>query len=78
MGIKQLLLFALVALLVSCGSGSWPSEKQDEFLDECAAEGGGRSYCRCYLDQVMEKYPNADDAAKMDFETAVELADKCE
>jgi len=69
--------FTLLLTLAGCGSGSWSDSRQDEFLDECAEEGGGRSYCSCYLDQVMEKYPNAADADKMDFETAVELADKC-
>ncbi len=78
MRILRIVVFFALVLLSACGSGPWPAEKQDEFLDGCAEEGGSSSYCRCYLDQVMERFPNPADAEKIDFETAVELASKCE
>jgi hypothetical protein len=69
--------FGLCLFFASCSGGTWPAADQEKFRDECAAEGGSRSYCKCYLDNVMERYPNVSDAEKMDFETAVELANEC-
>lgn len=65
-------------VLPACSSDTWSDEAQDRFISECGEEGGKRSYCTCYLEQVMAKYPNPADAEKMDFETAVELASECE
>jgi hypothetical protein len=64
-------------IFASCSGGPWPSADQEKFRDECGAEGGTGRYCDCYLDKVMERYPNVSDAEKMDFETAVELASEC-
>ena len=62
----------------ACSSGSWPDADQDKFREECAAEGGSRSYCNCYLEKMMEHFPNVSDAEQLDFETAVELSKDCE
>lgn len=64
--------------LVACNGDTWTSEQQDIFLKECSAEGGSGSYCKCYLEKVMEKYPNHADAKNLDFESAVEMAKSCE
>lgn len=65
-------------LLSSCGGSSWSKEQKDTFLDECGAEGGSNAYCHCYLEKMMEKYPNHADSKKIDFESAVEMAKSCE
>jgi hypothetical protein len=72
--IFTILLFAAV----SCGGDVWTSDQQDTFLKECDSEGGSGSYCKCYLEKVMEKYPNHADSKNLDFESAVEMAKSCE
>lgn len=69
--------FGLI-FLTACNSGEWPLDEQEKFMKECSDEGGGERYCSCYLHEVMKKYQSADEAEQMDFETAVELASKCE
>ncbi|MBK6527760.1 MAG: hypothetical protein IPG07_20765 [Crocinitomicaceae bacterium] len=68
------LLFAFV----SCSGDTWSADQKDTFLAECDAEGGSGSYCKCYLEKVMEKYPNHADSKNLDFESAVEMAKSCE
>jgi hypothetical protein len=63
---------------VSCSGDTWTSDQQDTFLRECDSEGGSGSYCKCYLEKVMEKYPNHADSKNLDFESAVEMAKSCE
>lgn len=70
-------LFVFSALLVGCSNGTWPEVDQTKFKDECKAEGGTNSYCSCFLENVMTKYPNVSDADQMEFETAVELSKDC-
>lgn len=75
-GFTTCLMFQFMA--VSCGGDVWTSDQQDTFLKECNSEGGSGSYCKCYLEKVMEKYPNHADSKKLDFESAVEMAKSCE
>ncbi len=77
---KYLLVLALLflATLNSCSSSEWDNADQDELIDRCKAEGGSKSYCKCYLKNAMEKFPNADDMDEIQFETAVELSLNCE
>lgn len=63
---------------VACSSGTWSEDERNKFLDECKLEGGSSSYCKCYLEKVMAKYPNHSDAKELDFESAVEMAKSCE
>lgn len=70
--------FMLLITTVSCSGNEWTSDQQETFLKECAAEGGAGSYCKCYLEKVMEKYPNHADSKNLDFESAVEMAKSCE
>ena len=65
-------------VITACNGGPWSEVDQNSFIAECKAEGGKTNYCKCYLTNVMEKYPNASDWKQMDFETAVELAKECE
>jgi len=70
--------FMIFICLMGCSTGPWPEAEQDKFKDECKAEGGSKSYCSCFLENVMHKYPNVSDADKMEFEMAVELSKDCE
>lgn len=74
-------IIGVIVILIcnaSCSSGPWPEADQDKFKNECKAEGGTKSYCTCFLENVMNKYPNVSDVDKMEFEMAVELAKDCE
>jgi hypothetical protein len=68
----------IFAICVGCSNGSWPEADQEKFRKACKAEGGTSSYCSCFLENVINKYPNVSDADKMEFEMAVELSKDCE
>lgn len=68
----------LVLVFSACGSDTWTQDEKDEFVKACKSEGASSSYCDCYMEKVMNLYPKYDDADKIDFETAVELAKDCE
>lgn len=70
--------FTAAMFFTSCSGSSWSQEERDTFLNECDTEGGSDSYCQCYMEKVMEKYPKHEDSKKMDFESAVEMAKSCE
>lgn len=72
------LLLGVFAISVGCSDGAWPETDQEKFKNECKDEGGSKSYCSCFLENVMNKYPNVSDVDKMEFEMAVELAKDCE
>lgn len=67
-----------VLLLFSCGQSQWSKDDQDKLLKRCISEGGSKSYCKCYLENAMNEYPNAEDMETLDFESAVELSLGCE
>lgn len=65
-------------LLFSCSNAEWSSVDQNRLLDRCLAEGGTKSYCKCYLKNAMKAYPNPRDMDNLDFEASVELSIDCE
>ncbi len=71
------LILGLGILAASCGSEEWSSVDQNKLLDRCIAEGGTKSYCKCYLSNAMKAYPDADDMDDLDFESSVELSIDC-
>lgn len=73
-GIMVLFLFVTGS---ACRSNSWSRQDKKALLKKCRAEGGSKSYCKCYLDTAMDNYPVVNDMDKIDFETAVELSLKC-
>jgi hypothetical protein len=73
-----MVLSVLLFTFISCSGDTWTPDQQETFLDECDSEGGSGSYCKCYLEKVMEKYPNYADSKNLDFESAVEMAKSCE
>lgn len=69
------LLFILIG--VSCTEKSWSDEEQDKFVNECMGEGGGKVYCKCYMETTMKAYPHFQDTKRITFEEAVELSENC-
>ena len=62
---------------MSCAESPWTDDEQNKFKSECMVEGGATSYCKCYMTQVMAKYPVYSDTDYMSFEEAVELSKNC-
>ena len=58
---------------MSCSSKNWTDSEQTEFVDGCLSEGGTKSYCKCYMENVMNDFPIATDANEIDFEIKIEL-----
>jgi len=69
--------FLIVLFTVGCSAENWKKDDQDKLLKRCLAEGGTKSYCKCYLENAMEKYPDATAMDNLDFESAVDLSIDC-
>ncbi len=61
----------------ACSEESWTENQQKEFVDECMGEGGGKVYCKCYMETTMKEYPHYQDTKRITFEEAVELSQNC-
>ena len=47
-------------------------------MDNCVIEGvTTENYCNCMLEKIMDKYPNPEDAAKIDIEWILSEAEDC-
>ena len=68
----------LLTICSSCSNSNWPKSKQNEFLEVCFNEGGSKDYCNCYLTEMMNYCPIAEEVEQIDFETKVEIAENCE
>lgn len=76
---RNLVVVSIVGFIANaCGGNEWSRKDQRKLLDRCEAEGGTSSYCKCYLKNAMEQYPNAEDVETIDFESAVELSIDCQ
>ena len=76
--INRILIFTLLAITSACAEKEWSKSEKDKVYDQCRQEGGSRSYCNCYLNNVMEKFHDPDELEEVDFETAYELSLNCE
>ncbi len=65
-------------LMQGCSHSTWSDEEMDQFLEACMAEGGDKSYCKCYLEKTMAFSPVAEEADKIAYEVKVELAKDCD
>ncbi len=85
---KQLLIFLFVAsMAVSCkgkGSKHWAQKDKDAFNSNCVngakasmGDDKAKAYCSCMLDKIEVKYPNAEDAGKLDMNSMTEMAKDC-
>ncbi len=63
---------------MACEQDPWSEKEQNAFMKECRAETNKEDYCRCYMANVMDEYPQAEDSKKMSFEEAVEFSKECE
>lgn len=63
--------------LLSCSTESWTEKEQKDFVNECMGEGGGKVYCKCYMEITMKDYPHFQDTKRITFEEAVELSANC-
>lgn len=62
----------------SCAEDTWTDDEQKTFSMQCQAEGGAKPYCKCFLENTMEKYPRYQESLDISFEEAVELSKDCE
>jgi hypothetical protein len=77
-----LLLFALS--LFSC-KRKWTDKDKSDFYSGCLSSAqknsditNPKTYCNCLLQKVVEKYPNANDAKYIRYDTTVkQLAKDC-
>lgn len=75
---KQFIYIFVLLSVLSCSHSPWSKEDKKAFLTDCITEGGSKSYCECYMENVMQQYPIKEDANTMDFETKIELSKDCE
>lgn len=72
--------FAVISLLFflgSCSEDPWTEEEKIHFIKDCMAEADDSNYCNCFMNRVMERYPQSEDAEKISFEETVEIATDC-
>lgn len=80
LGVLFLLLFALI----SC-KRSWTEKDKNEFYSGCMSNAAinkditnPKAYCGCLLQKIITKYPNANDAPYIKYDTtAKQLAKDC-
>ncbi len=68
----------LLSICLSCKSNNWSKTNQNEFLRICFDEGGSKDYCNCFLNEMMNYCPIADEVEQIDFETRVEISENCD
>jgi len=74
---KYLYSLVLVISFLSCSNDNWSTDEKNIFLTGCINEGGSKVYCECYLENVMQYSPIAEDANALDYETKIELSKDC-
>jgi len=74
---KSKAYISLFLLLTACSTSPWSKTEKSEFIDACMTEGGSKSYCKCYMENVMQQYPIKEDAKQLDYETKIELSKDC-
>lgn len=74
---KYIIVIFIAVFFVSCSVDSWTKEEKINFVQSCREEGGSKSYCECYMENVMTDYPIAEDAEDIDFEIKIELSKDC-
>jgi hypothetical protein len=74
---KNIINILFLVFLTACSNSPWTKTEKTEFIDACMNEGGSKSYCKCYMENVMQQYPIKEDANQLDFETKIELSKDC-
>lgn len=81
---KNLLPIVLLVLLFSC-KRKWTEKDRSEFVSGCLSKAvidlgqdKAKPYCNCLLQKIVAKYPNANDAKYIRYDTTVkQLAKEC-
>ena len=74
---KKLVYIAIFLSAVGCEQSPWSEDEKNSFMKDCMEETQEENYCRCYMNNVMEEYPQAEDSEGMSFEEAVEFSKEC-
>ncbi|MGZ3845730.1 MAG: hypothetical protein ACXVBH_06720 [Flavisolibacter sp.] len=81
---RYCLLFLLILLAFSC-TRKWNDKDKSEFYSGCLSSATAnkdikdpKTYCSCLLQKVVAKYPNANDAKYIKYDSTVkQLAREC-
>ncbi|MGZ3852011.1 MAG: hypothetical protein ACXVBX_04415 [Flavisolibacter sp.] len=81
---RYCLLFLLILLAFSC-TRKWNDKDKSEFYSGCLSSATAnkdikdpKNYCSCLLQKVVAKYPNANDAKYIKYDSTVkQLAREC-
>jgi hypothetical protein len=75
--VRYFFLAALVVFLAGC-QRSWTEKDKSEFLSGCISgsigelgTGKAKTYCHCMLNRIMDKYPNANDAKYLKYDSTM-------
>lgn len=74
---KKIVYISVLVLITACSNSPWTKQEKKQFINACVNEGGSKSYCKCYMENVMKEYPIKEDANSIDFETKIELSKDC-
>ena len=74
---KLLVLSAIAVFLHGCSTGEWSHDQKSTILGDCRAEGGTKKYCNCFLENIISQFPDPNEFEKIDFESAVKIAEEC-
>ncbi|HIP36957.1 MAG TPA: hypothetical protein EYG85_08885 [Crocinitomix sp.] len=74
---KKISTIVVLITLFSCSQSNWTKQEQTEFIEGCKKEGGTKSYCKCYMENVMKQYPIKEDANHLDYEIKIKLSKDC-
>ena len=70
--------FIASLVLTSCSDSGWSQKEKDAFMGTCVVPGvSSKSYCSCMLKKIEKKYPDPEDAKKLDMEWMMEEAGDC-
>ena len=73
---KYFLVLTLGLLLLSCSNDPWNGNEKSAFLELCL-ENKTSSYCNCFMEKAMSKYPRYEDYEAISFEETVEISEQC-
>ncbi|MEX1002184.1 MAG: hypothetical protein WDZ35_08725 [Crocinitomicaceae bacterium] len=62
---------------ISCDSDPWSAKEKNAYLNACRLEGVQSNKCECMMEETMRRYYYYEEAEKISFEEAVEIAELC-
>ncbi|MFL5742737.1 MAG: hypothetical protein ACJ75B_21130 [Flavisolibacter sp.] len=68
----------LISICLICCQSKWTEKNKSDLLSSCIAGATkdmgatkAKAYCQCMLEKIVRKYPNADDARYLQYDTAM-------